>query len=113
MDEIVPLVSSPTFSPKSIKAQVFTLQEDLNKILTTSAQLAASQFTRDHRQHALITLCGYLKTSLSRLVSVVREVDDDAQQQERRMTVSDLVTEVGKRAAELQREVSVAIEWSL
>lgn len=113
MAATIPLASSSS----QIMTHVTELQQGMDKILTAAAELAGSRFTRDYRQHAIITQCGELKAKMNELLSVIGNTGDEVvDPQDRERVVGDAVTDIGVKVSELRREVSERIvkekhEW--
>ena len=93
-------------SSSQTMTRVTELQQGMDKILTAAAELAGSRFTRDYRQHAIITQCGELKTKMNELLSVIADTGDEVvHPHDRERVVGDAVTDIGGKVSELRREV--------
>lgn len=89
-----------------------SLQQGLENILSAAAQLAASESTRDYRQHAIILHSGELKERLQGLLGAFAGEEEEGGggeggKTERSKVVRDCVTDLGGKMAELRKEVSL------
>ena len=87
-----------------------SLHRELGAILKASSDLAASKYTRDGRQHAIISHSGELKTSLQALVAAGKgkrhagkEEEEEEEEEERR----EILKQTKGEAVALKQEVKL------